>query len=491
MPRLATDRLCRSGIAAADEPLATVSSGARSLLVAVNPVAERQGLRGGMTLADAQMILPELRLADADPVADRALLERLAESCLRYTPWAAVDGEAETGGGLWLDVSGCAHLLGGEANLLDDLRAHLGRLGLTSRAALADTPGAAWAWARFGAAGCLGSSRLKEQLAGLPVMALRLPPPLAAGLIRLGLKRLGDLYALPRAALAHRFGSMLLRRLDQALGDVEEPISPCRPVTIPRTSLAFAEPIGRSSDLLAACRQMLDALCRRLEEQGLGLRRLELSAWRCDTSLGRLTIGTSRPCRDPRHLFGLLTEALTGFEAGPGIESLACAALECEVLTPLQADWERARPIGDGLAQLLDSLANRLGPDQVYALDWQASHLPERAVRRVAPGQATGQAPPVLGRRPLRLLRRPEPITAMAALPDGPPLLFCQGGKVHHLARAEGPERLAGEWWRGDDQPDRDYYRVEDEAGRRFWLFRSGVYQAGRRPRWFLHGRFV
>ncbi|HIJ61105.1 MAG TPA: DNA polymerase Y family protein [Rhodospirillaceae bacterium] len=490
LPWLPTDRLRRMVAAGpADEPLATVvGDGGRQLLAAVDRAARRAGLRPGMTVADAQAVAPGVCLRPADPVADRLLLDHLAETCLRYTPSVAVDGWSDSlpGGGLWLDISGCAHLLGGEAALLAALRDHLRRLGLTARLGLADTPGAAWGVARFGGAlTILPPGGLRDALPGLPVTALRLAPDTAAGLVRLGLKRIGDLLAVPRAAVAHRFGGTVARRLDQALGDADEPISPCRPPCMPRVHLAFAEPIARPEDLAAAARRLLDDLTAVLEGRRLGARRLELTAFRVDATLGRLAIGTGRPCRDPGHLYRLLAEPLAGLDAGFGIESMALAAVETGPLDPRQGDFV-APSDGDDLDRLLDALGNRLGFERVYALAPRHSHLPERAVRRVTPppppaGEGWGEGT----HRPLCLLVRPDPVEAVAALPDGPPRLFRHRGRLHRLRRAEGPERLSAEWWRGDERPDRDYYAVEDEEGRRFWLCRQGV-----PGRWFLHGVF-
>lgn len=477
----------------ADKPLATViGDGGRQLLAAVDRAARRAGLRPGMTVADAQAVVPGIRLLPADAPADRRLLDQLAERCLGYTPWSSVDGWADNlpGGGLWLDISGCAHLRGGEAALLADIKEHLRRLGFAARLALADTPGAAWGVARFGGTvAILPPGGHRTALAGLPVTALRLAPDTAAGLARLGLRAVGDLMAVPRAAVAHRFGRAVALRLDQALGDADEPISPCRPSALPRVHLPFAEPISRADDLTAATRRLLDDLAGLLESRRLGVRRLELAAFRVDATAGRLAIGTGRPCRDPAHLFRLLAEPLSGLDAGFGIESMALTALETGPLAPQQADFISPSG-GDDVACLLDALGNRLGFDRVYALAPRQSHLPERAVRRVSlplppagGGWGEGLPRPL---RPLRLLARPDPVEAVAPLPDGPPLLFRHRGHLHRLRRSEGPERLSGEWWRDESPPDRDYYVVEDEEGRRFWLCRQGV-----PGRWFLHGVFV
>ncbi len=451
-----------------------------------------------MRVADAQAVVPDLCLAAADPAGDRALLDRLADWCSSYTPWAAADDwmESAEGGGLWLDITGCAHLMGSEPALVADLTARLARLGFTARAAVADTPGAAWAWARFGAgdAPCLPPGGQDRALASLPVTALRLSPAVAAGLIRLGVKWIGQLDRLARPALTARFGRAVGQRLDQALGRQDEPISPRRPPVAHRVDHAFAEPIARPEDIAAATRGLLDRLMAVLARQRLGVRRLELAIFRLDATVQRLAIGTSQPCRDAAHLLRLLGEPLGRLDAGFGIETLRLAAVETAPLEAVQASLVAARAGGDGvedMTHLLDALGNRLGFDRIHRFAARPSHLPERAVQRA------GLAPPlpqadegfVRARRPLRLLGRPEPVQAVAPVPDAPPLLFRWRRRTHRIRRAEGPERLAAEWWRAE-RADRDYYCVEDEAGRRFWLFRQGLWGEGEPPRWFLHGIF-
>ena len=329
--------------------------------------------------------LPDLHLVAADSMAERARLDRLADGCLCYTPWVAADGwnEGCRGAGLWLDITGSAHLWGGEEKLLAALLARLRRLGFAARLGAADTPGAAWAWARFGAAGCLPPGGQRDALAGLPVPALRLLPATVDGLVRVGLKLVGDLYPLPRAALTARFGRAVGHRLDQALGQQDEPISPCRPPVDHRVHLAFAEPIARPEDVTAAARSLVDRLGGDLAHRRLGVRRLDLTAFRLDATLQRLSIGTNRPSRDPRHLFRLLAEPLKGIDAGFGIEMLRLEASEVAPLGPRQLDLGGAGEDGEGVARLLDSLGNRLGFDRVSRFVPRQSHLPERAVRRI------------------------------------------------------------------------------------------------------------
>jgi protein ImuB len=482
-------------------------------LVAVCPLAARAGLRPGMMLPDARAMLPELAVHPAAPEADAALLERLAGWCERYTPYVAIDrghdGAPHDGSGaLWLDITGCAHLFGGEAALRRDLLDQLERRGLHARAAIADSPGAAWALARFGvdAAAIVQPDGSRAALGPLPVAALRLLPEQTLMLERLGLARIESLYPLPRQALAARFGDDLPRRLDQALGAADEPISPRTPLPAHRAQLGFAEPILQHEALLPVTRRLLGQLCYGLEAASAGARRLQLAFYRVDNSTANVAIGTSQPCRDPRQLARLFAEKLDRIDPGFGIERAILEALVVEPLLPEPLAW-RAMGAGDldqvrDLAPLVDRLSNRLGSQAVVRLVPRASHIPERAQRKAAPfapthgraelGHVLADAPT----RPLRLLAWPEPIEAVAPLPDDPPVLFRWRRALHKVARVRGPERLAPEWWRDPDADQeaatRDYFAVEDTQGGRFWLFREGLYLAeAAMPRWYLHGLFA
>lgn len=493
LPRLATERLRRSGCAPPDDvPFAVAAPGNVRRITAVNPAARRAGVAPGMNVADAMAVCPALGLAPADEAADRALLDRLADWCSHYTPWAAADGWTQ-GYGLWLDVTGCAHLFGGEEGLLNHLAGRLRKLGFTVRATMADTPGAAWAWARYGAKErpCLPPGGHRDALAALPAAALRLTPDVAATLSGLGLRCIGDLFRLPRAGLTARFGREVAHRLDQLLGHVSEPISPRRPPPSHGVHAAFAEPIARPEDVAEAVRRLLERLCHQLEENSMGLRRLEVTAFRVDATKRSIAIGTSRPSHDPRHLFRLLGEDLPALEAGFGIEMLRLAALEVAPQNAEQRTMDGGAGSGeDDFARLLDSLGNRLGFDRVMRLVPQQSHVPERAVRRLPPAAALPPEAWPARRRPVRLFSRPEPVEAVAPVPDSPPVLFRWRNRSHRVVRADTAERIADEWWRRV-APERDYYVVEDEAGRRFWLYREGLYGAEPAPRWYLHGIFA
>lgn len=424
--------------------------------------------------------------------------ERLSDWCERYTPLAAPDPPD----GVMLDVTGAAHLWGGEDGLLDDLFARLGGAAAKgARAAVADTPAAAWALARFHPAGRIivppGAQR--AALDPLPVAALRLSAAAAEGLDAVGLRRIGDLHRQPRAGLAARFGLELCRRLDQALGRLDEPISPRRPPPSHLARRAFIEPISRPEDLAAALDRLLGEVCAGMARAGAGARRLTLSAWRIDQKPDvppqMLEIGTARPLRDPAALARLFAPKLERLAPGPGFEVMALAAPIVGPLQPTQEGFAGRESLA-GLADLADALDNRLGAGATLRLVPRQSWLPERAVAAASPlTPPDNDLWPADRPRPVRLLTPPEPVEATAPLPDDPPILFRWRGAVYRVRRAEGPERLLAEWWRRD-APPRDYYRVEDGVGRRFWLFRQGLHQNGGGladgppPRWFLHGVF-
>jgi protein ImuB len=488
-----------------------------------------------MRLADARTLVPDLVTTAVEPQADRRLIETLANWCDRYTPWVAIDplggAIAEEGveacsaggfggdAGLLLDVSGCGHLFGkdeaGERTLLADLVERLARHDFTCRAAMADTAGAAWALARFAERQadlfCPHHGQ-RAALAALPIDGLRLEAPILETFLKLGLRRIGDLYPLPRAPLARRFGDQPLTRLDQALGELDEPIEPRRAPPAFRTRLAFAEPIGRSEDIAAATSRLLAALCKQFEQASVGARKLEITLYRVDGSVDRTSIGTSRTNRDNPKLMKLFEEKLGELDPGYGVELMILAAPEVEAWSGTQdalpATGTNANPLGeDGTIDLADRLALRLGAENVVRLLPRDSHLPERvqtsgpiSAKPAAEG-AWERLASMKGARPTRLLQRPEPIDVTALLPDDPPRQFNWRRHAHKVVKIEGPERLADEWWRPRSNgrhmlanivpPVRDYYRVEDDDGGRFWLFRDGPHNAvagGATTKWFLHG---
>ena len=464
-----------------------VETGNRVLLAAVNRVAEQAGLAPGMTLADARAVTAALVSVPAEPSAEAALLTRLGHWCMRrFTPLAALDGVD----GLTLDVTGCAHLFGGEAAMLADMSGRLRRLGFGVSGGLADTRGAAWALARFATPGSIappgGNARALERL---PVAALGLDRDVAAGLVHLGLRRVGDLYGMARGALAARFGMATLLRLDRALGHAPEPLESLREHRPYRVRFGFPEPIGTRDDIDAALARLLDRLCARLERDGRGAKRLEMEFRRVDNTVQTLAVGAVRPLRAAPVMARLFADRLDRVEPGFGIETMLLSAPATEPLDPAQPRLDEARdgPAADALAGLVERLGNRHGFAAIQRPAAVASHLPDRAWRAVPAARSAGGAWPRGQPRPLRLFREPEPVAAEAA-GDGPPACFRWRGRHHVLRAAAGPERIAPEWWRDDPawrDGVRDYWRVEDTDGRRFWLCRTD-----HPPQWRLHGLF-
>ncbi|MDT8315425.1 DNA polymerase Y family protein [Roseomonas mucosa] len=494
LPTWPTDRLARRrpGALPVEAPVVTRARDGRRLVVAAaNRAALALGLRPGMPLAGAQAMVPGLEVAEADPAGDAAALADLAAWCLRYSPLTAPDPPD----GIWIDATGCAHLHGGEAALLDDLLRRLGRAGVAARAAIADTPGAAWAVARHAAAPAtvVAPGAAADALAFLPVAALRLPPGTLAGLRRMGLDLVGQLVAMPRAPLARRFGAEVVRRLDGALGRAPEPITPVVPPEVPQHLLAFPEPLLTAEALGFAIGCLTDAVCAGLERAGLGARRVELILERVDDAVAAVRLGLARPTRDPRHLARLLAARLEEVDPGLGVSAARLVATLAEPLAPVQATAFGERPEAD-LAPLIDRLAIRFGAARVFRVLPFASVVPERSLRRTPPLEEAPAGWPEGLPRPVRLLTPPQPVEALSALPDHPPAAFTWRGRRHRVRRADGPERVAGEWWRrdGERRAVRDYWAVEDEEGRRFWLFRRGDGEEAATGdlAWFLHGLF-
>lgn len=469
--------------------------GRRRVVAALDAAAEGLGLRAGMSVARAQALAPGLVLRNAEPRADAQGLERLARWALqRISPVAAADPPD----GLVLDTTGAEHLHGGEAAMLAFLVERLAASGVEARAAVADTWGAAHAAARFlgAATSVVKSGGAEAMLRPLPVAALRLDRELVEALRPLGLTRIGDLIDRPRAPLALRFGPQPGLRLDQALGLMAEPIDPVRPPELVEARRVFAEPIAAAETIARYTGKLATALCAGLEQRGLGVRRLDLRIQRVDGTLQAVRIGTARPVRDPARLTRLLREKIEALDPGFGIEAMTLAAIMVEPLHGRQTVSSLAQEPEPDLSGLIDSLANRVGEDRLCRFVPVESDVPERSVARVAPlapetGATWGGAWP----RPPHLLPRPEPIETMALLPDHPPAWFRWRGVRRRVRCADGPERIHGEWWKRDAElaAVRDYFRVEDEAGGRYWIFRAGDGEnpASGRQLWFLHGIFA
>jgi len=454
-----------------------------------------------MALADARAIMPDIVVAVADKAADLHLLEKIAGWCDRFTPFVALDSPQT----LLLDVTGAAHLFGGERAMLDSMRAALAKQGLAVRGAIAGTAVAARALARM-RNGTIASPGEEETIvAALPIDALLLEPFVTHAFRRAGLKSIGQVVSRTRAELVARFGDGVATVLDRALGRAEKPISPRTPLPDYMAEHRFAEPVVSEDAIAATLRALAGAIAGLLEERGEGARVLEASFFRADGAVYRLGIETGRPTRDAaivERLFREKLDALTDpLDPGFGFDLIRLAVPRAERALPEQVGFDASYKDDDEIAFLIDRLAVRFGATRILSFQPNDTHIPEAAAV-AAPAQHaplcetpweairnTGEAP----RRPLRLFGKPEPIEALAEIPDGPPLRFRWRRVLHEVAFAEGPERIAMEWWRHQEQPPtRDYFRVEDKKGHRFWLYRAGLY--GREtdsPRWFMHGVFA
>lgn len=470
-------------------------------LTALDEQARSCGLKMGQGLAEVRAMYPKVAVFDEDERADRALLEAVADWCDRYTPLVAFDGND----GLFLDITGCAHLFGGEEAMLDDVLVRLGQMGFAARGAISSSPGLSWAASRFGRGGVIARGDMKAFLAGLPVHALRIGENTVAALAKLGLKRVADVMAMPRASLARRFGTGLLLRLDQALGANEEAISPRRPVAALSAERRLAEPILAEEDILAITGEIASSIKLSLEGRGLGGLAFELVLFRVDGRVFRIAAGASQPLRDPRRIAGLFSERLNALhdelDAGFGFELLRLNVLRHDSFSSPQSDFTGEGKADTSLADFIDKVSARLGSECLQVFRLRQSHVPERVEMRIPAIAASGRKVeageefPFAPRtdRPLLLLRHPEPMEAFAAtVPDGPPQRFRWRHVVHRVMRAEGPERIAPEWWL-EDKPteERDYFRLESENGRLFWIFRLGRYNNETSPTWRVHGVFA
>jgi protein ImuB len=467
--------------------------GQREIVTAASPVALGLGLAPGMAAAHARALVGDLDVQDADPAADRIWLDRLAlHAVTHWTPTASVSGSD----GIWLDMTGASHLFGGEPRFCRHVLRFLARLGFSGAIAIAGTPGAAHALARYGGAPItiLPPSTEASALAGLPIAALRLQPDALVAAARFGLERVGDLYPMPRGPLARRLGLAAVERLDQALGRAAEPIVAVIPFEAPEVTRRLLEPIGTAESIAQVIADLVDDLVLVLQQRGLGVRSVVLTAVRVDGADQRIAIGASRATRDARHLvrmFGLKIEMI---DPGLGIEAMHLAVPHSEPLGSRLGDTLLPES-GDApdLAPAIDQLAGRAGEQAVFRQTLEQSDVPERAVRRAGPLATVAGWP--AWKRPVRMLRRPEMLShVVALLPDHPPRRFTWRGKPYAVTAGDGPERIHGEWWRTDRElwAVRDYFRVEVEGGQRFWVFRRGdgvVPETGDLS-WYLHGFF-
>jgi protein ImuB len=562
LPRLPTDRLRRAGATPPDaRPVATYEKVKNAFaLTGLDRMASQSGLHAGMALADARAMRPDLYAVEANPQADAELLDEIAEWCGRYTPIVVVDPPH----GLFLDITGCAHLFGGEDTMLRDVERRIAAEGFALKAAIAPTPGAAFALSRAGkrmpttpsprhlrgegarradegqrqslkqssekqpndealeeSTICLPFQRcpssdpsghllpvrtgrregeLAAALAPLPVYALRLIPESTALLRRLGLKTIGQIMHAPRQPFAARAGQHAMLRLDQALDRAPEALTPRRPAPQLFAQRLLVEPILTMEAVLIVTETLCGDLCAQLSEQGSGARLLHLSLFGVDNKVRMVELGLSRAESDPKIMLRLLRERLgaspEALDAEFGFDAMRLDAIEIApvILRAIDLAPKAGRDM-EAEARLIDRLTARLGPARIGRPQLNLVHGPERANQWAGPDSKAGKppAPPQDGvmRRPIRLFKRAQPVEAMAALPDDPPMRFRWRRVLHEVVQAEGPERITPDWLRAPSARPRDYYRVEDREGRRFWLYREDHHDAGEAPRWYLHGLFA
>jgi protein ImuB len=522
LPTFATDRLSLSkGNKKSTKDLGPLLVTITSLhggqrIAAVNAAADIQGIKPGLSLADARAQFPDITVTQSDPTADLRTLNKLAQACERYSPWTAIDPlnnnmltKMSGSGSIWIDITGCAHLYKGERPLIEDLHDRCTQAGYQPRIGLADTPGAAWAAARFSKTPfcTIPPKTQRKSLSTYPIMALRLNPKTLGKLENLGLRHIYDLYEIPRATLFSRFGDQVLRRLDQMLGRIEEPISPRRSVSPYYVRMLFAEPISRTEDIRLALHKLLTKLCIDLEVNNLGVRRLELIIFRVDNSREQLEIGTSQASRDPDHLALLFRDNLVTLNPGFGIEIIVLAATETNAFNACQIDisGKTVHQANENAAKLVDRLSGRLGMHNVVRIHPIESHLPERATKMFPALETSLSHNNWKGsihhpKRPVLLLQQPFSIDVVTPIPDGPPVIFIWRKQKHKVIYAQGPERISPEWWRPTQlqtssrtltRETRDYYHLEDQNGQRYWVYRDGIYRLNKSSRWYLHGFFA
>ncbi|MEM5516251.1 DNA polymerase Y family protein [Henriciella sp. AS95] len=555
LTRLRRERLSRqtsspSGAPAKPRrPFVLTETGPSGLrIAAANSLAEKAGVTAGLAFTDAKARIPNLTSEDIDRAADARALDRLAHWMIRFTPLVAIDGSDA----VMLETTGCDHLHGGEEKMVKAIAALLGANGIPCQSGLASTPGAATVLSRAAPGTILPDGQEADGLADLPVSALRLSGEATLLLRRFGLTRIGQLYGIDRKALARRFQSKsaadkVLHRLDQALGLRHEPLDPLRPVPAKSARLPCPEPIATREAIEIALEQLTGELCADLTAFGQGARHFVLTAFRADGTNTAIDVTTAQPVRTPKHILRLFHEKIDRIDPGFGIDLLLLDAHRTGSMqvsaAALSGDLAASDTDEVALSALADRINAKLGAGTVSIHQPAESHIPEQSERREAFDGALAEAPQPnqkAGPRPLRLLARPERVTVMAEVPDGPPLRFIWRRVARSVVRADGPERINPEWWTHTAPPQghspkgvsrkwlspkldkradfdliaefrrsleaseesapvthlpraRDYYRVEDEAGRRYWLYRDGLYEDGRGgpPDWFVQGLFA
>lgn len=490
-PWLVTDYWAsrQPSLATAPFVITTLSHG-RKIILAANQLAEQQGIYSGMVVADARAMYSALEVIDEYPSLLPKLLRKMAAFCIRFTPVVAVDNQD----GLFLDASGCAHLWGGDAAYLGCIKEKFAAKGFQLRLAMADTIGAAWAMARYGSGlEVVPPAKHLQALLPLPPESLRLAPETSSLLHKLGLQQIQQFVNMPRMALRRRFGTETLLRVDQALGKVEELITPIYPPVPFQERLPCLEPIATRGGIEIALQQLLEMICLRLLQEQKGLRQADFLCYRTDGKILRVSIGTHRASCHAAHLLSLFSNKLGSIEPGEGIELFILQAPLVEEQQPAQeAIWEKVGGLNDiRVAELIDRLTGKLGAHIVHRYLPDEHYWPERSFK---PATSLQEIPSTEWQqhlpRPLHVLPAPAVIMVTAPIPDYPPMMFRYQGIMHRIVKADGPERIEQEWWLQEGE-HRDYYAVENEKGERFWLYRSGHYDTTRPVQWFLHGFFA
>jgi protein ImuB len=513
LPRLSTDRLRRAKgapgtVARFDAPLVISGKVGSALEVqALEARAERLGLYPGMPLANARALVQPLCAVEADDKADAALLEAIADWCDRFTPVVGLDPP----GGLYLDITGAAHLFGGEAAMLKLVREKIAAQGFAVRGAIAGTTLSARALAHYAPGSIVAAGAEPAAVSVLPVTALDPGDKALRALRHAGLKSVGMVAERLCSELSERLGAAFVTRLKITLGTQDTPIQPRRPLPDLMAEQRFADPIVSQDAIAASLLSLAGSLGGVLERQGRGVRLLEAAFFRTDGKVERIAVRTGEPLRDPGVMLRLLRQKLDAL-ADPldpsfGFDVIRLEALLADETRPAAISFDAQENARAQIGFLVDRLAARFGEHRVQRFAAQDTHIPEAAAVAVPAQERDFEGvwkikrdpgdPP---RRPLRLLQKPEEISVIASVPDGPPMRFRWRRAQFEVARAEGPERIAMEWWRsvrasGSDQTKsasltRDYFRVETEGGQRFWLYRDGLYHQVGAARWYLQGVF-
>jgi protein ImuB len=487
-PHLVTDWMLRRQPLLKEKPfILAANEKGRRLAKAVSSIAFAGGVYPEMAVADCRALIPGLQIFDHQPEQAGKLLSALGEWCIRYAPFVSV----YLPDCLVLDASGCTHLWGGEEKYIAHIESKLSHFGYTVRIAMADTVGTAWAVCRYGTQTVVRSGEEKEALSSLPPAALRLEPPVLERLSKLGLKTAASFMYMDRVALRRRFGQALLVRLDQALGAAPEHLEPVHEIAAYEERLPSMEPIRTAAGIEIALKDLLAALCLRLQQEGKGLRKCRLKCYRIDGGIEKIEIGTNKPSRNTLHLFKLFELKIAQIEPDLGIELFA---LEATIVEELQNTQDALWTISSGneaaIAELLDRLAGKNGAHHIYRYLPDEHYWPERSFKMAS---SLAEKTPVGWRvdipRPLHILPAPQPIEVSVPMPDYPPLLFRHRGVLHRIKKSDGPERIEQEWWIQGGLY-RDYYCLEDELGARYWVFRAGDYTTGN-AQWFIHGFFA